>query len=159
DRNRRGHILEGEGRGCRAGDDHISLESNHLGRKLLESFCSALRVPALNDDVLSLNVAEFVESLKQGSVSAIACTGCAESSAPHYCRVLRPHGERPGRRAAEECDEITPSHGNRPSAKAYQGPGCASQKKWPLDDRFGSLGDLPTPVEACRFALHRGHRP
>src|SRR5262249_52020822 len=82
-RNFRGCIPEGEGCGCRAGYDHVSPESNHFGRKLLEPRCSALRVAALNDDVLSLNVAEFPESLKQGSVSRIVCDVCDEANAPH----------------------------------------------------------------------------
>jgi len=29
-------------------------------------------------------------------------------------------------------------------AKAYQGRRCASQRNWPLDDRYRSSGDLPT---------------
>src|SRR5262249_38924979 len=126
DRNCRGRIPQRKRCGCRAGDDHVSLESNHLGRKLLKSLCSALRVTALNDDVLSLNIAEFPQWLEQGSVSCIVWGMCDEANTPHSCCLLRPGREwRRGRRSAEQRDELAALHSITPSASCWRCKGTS----------------------------------
>src|SRR3984893_15942051 len=107
DRNCPGRIPGREGCGRRAGDDHVGMESNHLLRKLREPLCSTPRVSALDDEVLSLHVAELAQPLEQGSKSCIICDVCDEANSPHSRCGLRPRSKRPrGGRGGENSDEI-----------------------------------------------------
>ena len=73
DRDRRGRVLGGKGCGRRDRYDQVSLESNHLDCKFLESLCPALRISAFNDDVLPLYVPEFPEALEQYFINVLLC--------------------------------------------------------------------------------------
>src|SRR5262249_46034918 len=90
----------------------VSLESNHLGCKFMESLCPALRISAFNDGVLPLFVPEFPEALKQCLINVLLCL-CDEGDPPQLARLLRARRERPRDRRAAECgQQFPPSDGD-----------------------------------------------
>src|SRR5262249_39875618 len=106
DRGGRGHLLDRNGCGSRVHYDQIGFKPNHLGRKFVESFCAALRIPALNDDVVSLHVTKLPELVEQ-HVIMFKPFVCDEANPPHLARLLPARRERPcSRRATEQRDEV-----------------------------------------------------
>src|SRR5262249_18556417 len=74
----------------------------------VESFCAALRIPAVNDDVVSLHVTKLPELVEQ-HVIMFQLFVCNEANPPHLARLLRARCERPrDRRAADQRDELAP---------------------------------------------------
>src|SRR5215472_17726033 len=73
--------------------------------------------PAIFDrDVAALDIAGFVETSPDGVKSAGVTVRAAEEPDHRHCRLLRERRERPrGSRAAEQRDELAPSHvGHQP---------------------------------------------
>jgi len=58
-------LLGGLGRWRGASDDDVDLEANQLGREGGESFGSSLRISALDDEVLALDVPQFPQPLEE----------------------------------------------------------------------------------------------
>src|SRR5262249_8276756 len=82
----------------------------HLRRKLLESLCLAMRIPALNDDVLPLHVAELPEALKK-CIETWKVFVSDIADPPNLPRLLRATSQRPrNHRATENGDELPPPH-------------------------------------------------
>src|SRR5262245_12856845 len=87
DRNRLGRVLDGErGRG-RGGDDEVELESNELRRKLRKPLRQAFRVPTLHEEILSLDVPEVSELLKEAFLNPHGRHG-DEADSPYLLGLL-----------------------------------------------------------------------
>src|SRR5262245_25522816 len=117
DRNGRGCIPGREGCGRRDHYDDVDFQSNHLRRKPLESLRATLCIAALNDDVLPLRVPQFPQALAQRVIKTFMPV-CDKSHPPGFAR-LRERTQRPSSRAAaDEDDELAPSHSITSSARA-----------------------------------------
>src|SRR5437588_9919008 len=151
DRDGRGRVLGGQGRGRCDDYDDVNLQSNHLGCKLLESLHVALCIPALNDEVLPLLVPELPEALEQRVIKYFMSVR-DEPDPPNPARRLRTPGERPRNcRAAEKQNELPTSHiglhcgWQSPASRACHNSGPrvpaaelnCSESSWLLPTRFG----------------------
>jgi hypothetical protein len=58
-------FLNGLDRWCSSGNDHINFELDQLGREHAQPITFSLTVAILNDDVLSLNMAKFPQTLPE----------------------------------------------------------------------------------------------
>src|SRR5262249_14678445 len=98
-------------RGRRNHHHDVDIQSNHLGRKFLETLSLTLCIPTFNDQVAALLVAVFPEALEQGVVKAFMSVR-DKSHPPNFAWLLRPRRERPGcGQTTEKPDELEPSHG------------------------------------------------
>lgn len=102
------------GGGSTRRNDHVNLEPNQLGRDGGESFGSPLRISALDDDVLALDVPEFPQPLQEPVPETRDLRGGRRESpenadSKHLRRLLRLDGER-RREEGEEGGEREPSH-------------------------------------------------
>src|SRR5262245_35956044 len=61
DRYRRGRTSDRRDMDVRAGDDHVHMQPYQLGRQVRQPLHLAVRIPALEDDVASLDVAETAQ--------------------------------------------------------------------------------------------------
>src|SRR5712691_2132837 len=97
---------------CRAaGKDHGDLEADQLGYEIRELADASLRHSVLDDDVLSLDVAELAQPLAECPGAEVIRSGCQITDARDSDRLLRARRERPRRRGgAEERDELAPPH-------------------------------------------------
>src|SRR5438128_5218046 len=68
DWNRLGRVFDGANGRCRGDYDHVGVESNQLGGKLGKPLRPFLRVSPLHDEILSLDVPEFPELLKEDAL-------------------------------------------------------------------------------------------
>src|SRR5262245_1210433 len=113
-----GRVHDGKRRGCRDHDDYVDIQSNHLGRKLLEALSLASCIPAFNDEVAALLVAVFTQALEQRVIKTFMSVG-DKSHPPNFARLLRVRRERPRHcHTAEQRDELTALHSITSSAVA-----------------------------------------
>ena len=96
-----------------ASDDDINLERSQFGRKSGEPVELPLGISVFNNEVATLDVTEVTQSLTDG----LAVLGIRGQVLPQPAyssdlgRLLGVRGDRPpNRRAAEEADELSPSH-------------------------------------------------
>jgi hypothetical protein len=70
------------------------------------------RRAVFDHDVLALDEACFLQALAERGhqVSGICERGVPQETNNRHCRLLRTRRERPRRRAAEQRDELAPSH-------------------------------------------------
>ena len=106
-------------------DNDIDLEPDELGRDLGEALAASLRPAILDRDGAALDPAEFAQPLHKsgGPLAPGRRRGRAqEPDGRQLCRLLRARRERPRRRrAAEQRDELAPSHSITSSARASSG--------------------------------------
>src|SRR5215472_4569372 len=94
--------------------DHRHLTAYQIGCEVGQSVVLVLRPPILNRHILALDVAGFTKALAECGQKA--CTigkerpRAAEKPDHRHRRLLRARRERPGRRAAEQRDELAPFH-------------------------------------------------
>src|SRR5262245_40835933 len=92
--------------------DHRHLTAYQIGCEVGQSVGLVLRPAILDHDILSLDVAGFTKALAE--CGQIACTidrrRNAEESYYRHRWLLRSRCKRPRRRAAEQRDELAPSH-------------------------------------------------
>src|SRR5262249_1606995 len=69
------------------------------------SFIAPTGVAALEPHVLALDIAEGIESMSKG-IDGRQCCKPQDTDGDESLRLLRPHRQRPRRRAAEKRDEI-----------------------------------------------------
>ena len=98
---------------CDWGHDDINLERNQFGRKSGEPVELPLGISVFNHEVATLDVTEVTQSLTEG-LARLGTRGQVLPQ-PAYSsdlgRLLGVRGDRPpNRRAAEEADELSPSH-------------------------------------------------
>src|SRR5262252_4464014 len=101
--------------------DHRHLTAYQIGCEVGQSVVVVLRPAILNRHILALDVAGFTNALPECGQKA--CTigrrpRAAEESYHRHRWLLRARRERPGRCAAEQCDELPPSHSITSSASA-----------------------------------------
>jgi hypothetical protein len=95
-------------------DNEFDFKADQLGGELGETLAVSLRLAILDRHCLTLDPAEFVQSLdKNGGPSLLSSRRIRAQKADGrlFCRLLRQRRERPtGRRTSNSLDEITPSH-------------------------------------------------
>ena len=89
--------------------DHVDLELSQLGREGRESFGSPLRVPPLDDEILSLAITQLPQLLEQSAPdtrgSGLAQRDSSEKAeSVHRCRRLSVDVERPGQKQKDTRD-------------------------------------------------------
>src|SRR5262245_3901008 len=100
------------------GHEHIDIELHQLGCKLVEAVVITLGPPIVDDNVLALLVSELAKARSQGVnlASVLSVRENAKKADPVNfpgwlrCRRERPNQQGRRRRAAEQRDEIAPSH-------------------------------------------------
>jgi len=117
DGERVGGLLGGTGCGRAPRDNDVNLERHQLGRELGKPIRLPLRIPALEGQVLPLDVSELVQALVEWLENGCRMrsgAGHQEAYPGHLPglanRLLRASRERPSSRAAEECDECAAPH-------------------------------------------------
>jgi hypothetical protein len=75
DWNRRCRVLDGEGCGCCDHYYDIGLQPNHFSRKVLKPFRVAFCIPAFDNEVLPLHVAQFAQTLEQSIIKTLISVG------------------------------------------------------------------------------------
>src|SRR5262249_15514770 len=102
-------------RGCGANrGDHGHLSADQVGHQCRQAIVLGLQPVVLDRHVLAFDVAGFVEAFaKRGHVARVGLGRPVSDKPDHgYRRLLRARREWPREgRAAEECDEVAPSHG------------------------------------------------
>jgi hypothetical protein len=94
DRDRRGRVSNGKS-GWRCHDnDCVDFETNHVRSKILKSLGMALGIPAFDNEILSLSVPAFAETLEQVIIKSLISV-CDKPDAPDFARLLRVRNERP----------------------------------------------------------------
>src|SRR5262249_14321213 len=98
-----------------------------------QSIILAVQPAVFDRYVLALDIADVLQALAKSAQTVDRTVRRCRMEEPDHRRrrLLRTRGERPRGRASEECDEVTPSHANCPSGKAYQERRCASQQNCP----------------------------
>jgi hypothetical protein len=113
DRDRRGRSF-GRKRTTSVGrGDHGHATADQIGNERRPAVELALQPMVLDHHVLALNVAGFVEAFAERSDSAHGSLGrqAADEADDRHRRLLRARRERPrGSRAAQQRDELAPSH-------------------------------------------------
>jgi hypothetical protein len=102
-------------------DDDVDLEPDELGRNLGEALLAPLGPAILDRDGATLDPTQFAQPLhKSGNPLALdRRRGAQESDGRQLARLPRIRSERPsGRRAAEQRDELAPSHSITSAAQA-----------------------------------------
>jgi hypothetical protein len=86
--------------------------ADEVGGHLPQSVISASRPTVFDDDILTLNVASFIQAPMERGDELCEGTGRLAVEPPnHRHRLLRARRERPrGRRAVEQRDELAPSN-------------------------------------------------
>src|SRR5262249_40933091 len=80
--------------------------------------------------VLALDIADVLQALVKSAQtvdSTVGRRGMEESD--HRYRLLRTRRERPCRRAAQKCDEVTPSHADLPVQQSLPKSGVVRHSK------------------------------
>src|SRR5262245_7283894 len=95
--------------GRRWGEDHIDRHTRELGRKRGQ-LLDVLRPSPLDDDVAALDVAHVAQTCPQAIPSERLGDKAEKSDAWQLRALLRPCGERPGRRRAEQGYHRAPSY-------------------------------------------------
>src|SRR5262249_30264479 len=108
-----GRLFGGQSSDYDWGHDDINLERNQFGRKSGEPVELPLGISVFNYEVATLDVTEVTQSLTEAR--APLGIRCQVLPQPAYSsdlgRLLGVRGDRPPtRRAAEEADELSPSH-------------------------------------------------
>src|SRR5262245_29765235 len=126
---RRGGLGHRRGGSAERGD-YIDPQIHQFVRHWRQPLIGACRPAIFDAHVLAFDIAGLAQTLNQRILKL-------RRAAPEYAHyrhgcLLRPRRERPrGRRAAEECDEVTPSHARLPGAyKAYQRAALCVTTKW-----------------------------
>src|SRR5262249_52732391 len=106
--------LSGESRHSAPGrHEHCHLAGYEIGSECGESIVAPFRPAKFDGHVATFNIAAFTQSLTKCRQEVCPGAGrhAAEESDHRHWRLLRARRERPGqRRAAPECDEVTPCH-------------------------------------------------
>src|SRR5215472_10064038 len=151
-----------EGRG-----DEGDSAANEVGCQFRQAIGVVMRPPEFDGQVLALDVAALAQSLAESSHSICERLRRAKLEQPDYRqrRLLRARRERPRGCAAEECNEVAPSHAIALEAKPTKGQRCASQQNCPTigngysDPRLSGNRWLPqTTCAFFLFGLRRAHR-
>src|SRR5262245_49237090 len=139
---------------ARAGHDHGCTALDQLACKRLQIFDSSICPAKFNDDVLAIDVSDFIQPLtKRRYLPRIGIGRSGIEKTDDGQRLLRARRERPGCRAAEERDDFASSHGVPPSGRStpyhialYITANLSG------DDRDGSEADIqpgPVPGPLC----------
>src|SRR5207245_9571684 len=112
----------------------------------------------LECEISALLITELGHTFLESSVMWRLSRQNARVTDAQHLRLLRPRRERPGSpSAAEQCDEVAPSHVNlaRRGTKPINGQRCASQQNWLANDAVGqSRPSWPTRnVDLCPLSL------
>src|SRR5262249_16200736 len=104
--------------------DHRHLALHEISRHRRQ-WTITIRYPAVFDPhVLTFDIAHFGKTAPEYGIEmhGVGLRQAAEISDYRHLRLLRPRRQRPRcRRAAQECDEVAPSHAKLPvEDKAYQ---------------------------------------
>jgi len=100
-------VLSGANGGAATGHNHVHLEPDQLGRQVGELLGSPLRITGLQDEVLTLYIAELTEALPEGLDVEIG-EGRASAQPPDlvpFSRRLYRGGERRRDEAEGEQDD------------------------------------------------------
>jgi hypothetical protein len=121
-RNDSGCSLCGERCGSRSRGNHGHLASNQIRRHRRQSISSSLRPAVFDGHVLTFHIARFLQALTECSHHGpVPVRGGNVKEPDHrHCRLLRPRHERPCRRAADNADELPPSHSITSSAPQHE---------------------------------------
>src|SRR5262249_23666511 len=124
DRDRVRGVLGGTDRSSAHAHKHVHLELDQLGRPIAEPLGTALRSPELDDEILTLNVAEGPKALPESLQNLRGRAPTMEQTDPVYlCRLLRIGGERRREQAQGEHydapDSATP-HGHLLTSTSYR---------------------------------------
>src|SRR5262249_20631258 len=119
-----------EGGGCSPGHDQIHGQRDQFCGKVGVAFLTALRETIFDDQVLTLDVAEFSQPAPKALDRPQLQIG-HQPDALHPHRLLRARRERPRScRAAEERDELASSHSITSSARASSVGGTSGPSAW-----------------------------
>jgi hypothetical protein len=101
-----------------ARNDHGHLTANQIGRQRGQSIVLKLRPAIFDRDILSFNIAGFVQASGEciGDILCLAGRSGAEITDRRDGRLLCACEERPRGRADKERDELAPPHTNSPQA-------------------------------------------
>ena len=107
-----GRLLGGAGRGRIRRDDEVDLETGQLGRQTRQSLDLPFRRSVLNDDVLTLQIAAFAQSLPEGverhpRLRRFKRTGHQDTYPCGFHRLLRLGGQRRGEDRSAASQEAT----------------------------------------------------
>ena len=94
-------------------DDDVNSETDKLSGKLGESFGSPICASKLDDEILTLDVAQFSEALPEGLAKMRGCRGRDDKKVTYPRQAvfrLRFSGERRGDEKSENKQD--PTHGN-----------------------------------------------
>src|SRR5262245_19047444 len=121
DRDHGCRLLSRRNGGSSIGDDNVDVEPNELRRKFGIALAAALRIPIFNRKIATFDPAELAQPLHKSSdplTFGRRRGGPQVTDSRQLPRLLRPHRERPHRRAAEQRDELAPPHSMTSSARA-----------------------------------------
>jgi hypothetical protein len=112
DRNRAGRRLGRERAGGRGRREHAYPALNEIGEQRRQPVVLPLRPAKLDRDIAALDVAGIAQALAESVDQVAECVGraAANESDHRHRRLLRARRERPRDRAAEQGDELAPSH-------------------------------------------------
>jgi hypothetical protein len=98
---------------AQAGHDDIDAEAREFCREVGKALVSSLGEAPLDDEILAIDKPKLAHALKEADVwpgleGDRTRAPRDESDTPDFARLLRPRGERPRHRAADDRDEVAP---------------------------------------------------
>jgi hypothetical protein len=167
DRNRRGRRLGRQRGQAVTGDDHGDWPANQIRRQGRQAIVLTVCPTVFDGDVLTYDIAAFGQRLAEAGQHwpALRERRAAEKPDHRHRWLLCARRERPRGCAAEECNEVAPSHAIALEAKPTKEQRCASQPYSPTigngysDPRLSGNRWLPqTTCAFFLFGLRRAHR-
>ena len=110
----------------RAGDDHVHLQLHKFGRKVRQPLHVTIRLPALDDEVAALDVAEIAQPIFERVEQRRNRLGRRPQEKAHPIhlrgRLRLGNGSRDDDAARDSADESPPIHIGSPSCRTKIAP-------------------------------------